>query len=73
MVNQLLQLSVLQPPVVKNSAPALFSNIPYYIDEFLTTLHSSRLVRPEHGVPPSLEALVPISWRWFQVTIKPVS
>jgi hypothetical protein len=56
MADQLLQLSVLQPPVVKNSMTTLFSNISYYIDEFLTMLHSSRLVGTEHGVPLSLEA-----------------
>jgi hypothetical protein len=56
MADQLLQLSVLQPLVVKNSMTTLFSNIPCYIDEFLTMLHSSRLVGTEHGVPLSLEA-----------------
>jgi hypothetical protein len=59
MADQFLQLTMLKPPVVKNSAALLFPNIPYYVNEFLAALHSSRLIRPEHGVPPSLEAFVP--------------
>jgi hypothetical protein len=73
MADQFLQLVELKPPVVKNYAASLFSNISYYVDEFLTTLHSSRLVGPEHGVPPSLEAYIPVPWRRFQVSIKLVS
>jgi hypothetical protein len=66
MANQFLELAVLKPLIIKDSMASLFPNISNDVDEFLTALYTSRLLGPEHGVPPSLETPVLVPWRWFQ-------